>query len=632
MDGQFKAVLGSLLLIVAVLGCSKSDDKRQAAAAAAPSPAKAVAPGAAAQEAPDTAVSEETTVTVTMNGMAAAKPPTAELTVDTALPADTIERSLSAPAESFSEAVRGQPSSPILESNPLRLDVEPRPSASARINPLRTMSEPSPPAASPSSPAPPSTAPAGGAAQKAVVLDPASVHPPEEPAAGSNFAEGDTLAPNGSSVSRAIGGSARAQGASSTSAAPPADPFDEVEVFYGTDRQSVERAPANGMQLALHFVPAGLSILVTLAVGMVALSWRSVGMGLAAVVGIGASVGLAYQGTTAALAAVRQNGSEGPRYTADRSSEGRVELGLCKITIPRTHKLGEVESPSITRLEIRSDVSRHVVLQETERLLDSRFYELLQARTLASPRREVFVFIHGFNVSFEDAARRTAQIHYDLKFAGAPIFFSWPANNKFILTYPADETNVAWSVPHLKQFLLTIVKESQARSINLIAHSMGNRALTAALREIELEMRDDARLFNQVILAAPDIDAEEFRQNIAPAMLKTAKQLTLYASARDDALLASQLVHRGPRAGDAGNGLVVVPGIDTIDVTAIDSSPWGHSYYGSSDPVLNDLRALFTAAVPAKERNWLAPAQRGDLTYWIFQAARTATADGDLNR
>src|SRR5206468_914704 len=165
--------------------------------------------------------------------------------------------------------------------------------------------------------------------------------------------------------------------------------------------------------------------------------------------------------------------------------------------------------------------------------------------------------------------------------------------------------NVAWSTPHFKKFLLEIVKESQAKSINLIAHSMGNRALTAALREIELEMRDQARLFNQVILAAPDIDADDFRNNIAPAMQRTANRLTLYASTHDEALMASQFLHRGARAGDAGDGLVVIAGIDTIDVTAIDSSLWGHSYYGSSNPVLRDLRMLLSRAIPPRDRTWL---------------------------
>src|SRR6185295_495608 len=109
----------------------------------------------------------------------------------------------------------------------------------------------------------------------------------------------------------------------------------------------------------------------------------------------------------------------------------------------------------------------------------------------------------------------------------------------------------------------------------------GNRALGAALREIDLELHERGRLFNQIVLAAPDIDADDFRNNIAPAMQRTAQRLTLYASAHDEALLASRFLHHGARAGDAGDSLIVLNGIDTIDVTAIDRSLWGHSYYGS---------------------------------------------------
>ena len=61
-------------------------------------------------------------------------------------------------------------------------------------------------------------------------------------------------------------------------------------------------------------------------------------------------------------------------------------------------------------------------MHKTERLADAAFYELLRQTVNQSARRELFVFIHGFNVSFEDAARRTAQIHYDLKFDGAESF------------------------------------------------------------------------------------------------------------------------------------------------------------------------------------------------------------------
>ena len=613
MDRQFLA--GALALLVFYAGCSQSNSDTNASPAPAAPDTAAMAAPASAEPAP----SEEET-TVPMNGRAAAPPPSlhVEFNAEPAPPPPATEPSLAVPPAALSRAPisSAPPAFPL--DNPLRLDFEPHSSGSLRGNPLRGIDEKSGPRDSVLAGSAPETAPppAGGSSF------PAEFAPASQPA--------EDVPTSLPADNTAITAPARAQGAAAI--APQVDPFDEVEVFYGTDRQSTDRVSADWSHLALNFLPTGLSALLTLCVGLIAVGRRSFGLAFLSLVGVGTSVGLGYQASAATLTAIRQIGTEGPRYTTERSAAGSVEMGVCKVTIPRTHKIGEVESPSITRLEVHPDVARHVVLQKTERLQDDRFYELLKSRTLASPRRELFVFIHGFNVSFEDAARRTAQIHYDLKFAGAPLFFSWPANNKFILTYPADETNVAWSVPHLKQFLLSIVKESQAQSINVIAHSMGNRALAAALREIDLELQGQSRLFNQVILAAPDIDADEFRHTIAPAMQRTAKQLTLYASARDDALLASQLVHRGPRAGDAGSGLVVVPGIDTIDVTAIDSSPWGHSYYGSSDPVLNDLRTLFTQASPARERTWLTPAQRGDLTYWIFQAARTAAGPADLSR
>jgi esterase/lipase superfamily enzyme len=408
--------------------------------------------------------------------------------------------------------------------------------------------------------------------------------------------------------------------------------YQVVQVFYGTDRQATDALDESRRVALLHLLAAGGGVLIALGFGVLTALRRHFGWLLATVAASGLTLGFAFQGASAAITAARGGDQSGLCYSTARSAGGHVELGLCEVSVPRDHTPGELEAPSIWRLEVHATPEKFVALRKTERLADEPFYRLLRERVAQSPERELFVFVHGFNVSFEDAARRTGQICYDLKFAGAPVFFSWPAHDKFLLTYPADETNVAWSSPHLKRFLLDIVAHSQARSINLIAHSMGNRALAAALHDIDLELRDQGRLFNQVVLAAPDIDADDFRTNIAPAMQRTARRLTLYASSRDDALRASQFVHHSPRAGDAGSGLVVVPGIDTIDVTAIDSSPWGHSYYGSSDPVLRDLELLLTRAAAPQDRMWLSPAERDGLTYWIFQPERTAAGAGTLSR
>jgi esterase/lipase superfamily enzyme len=518
------------------------------------------------------------------------------------------------------------------DQNPLRTDASPRLAPSvATENPLRETREPTIPATPPS----PGVAlpvvgnsPSGGAA------------PPYSTPLGGGSPIEPRNTKAGSAERAVIGGGSPKPSPPpvafkpETSSPVVEDPseFDTVEVLYGTDRLAGEQKASDVGHLLLQFLPTLAVAILGVCLIVVAIKQRSWLLGATAVTGLAACLLLGYDAVDEVLARIRGANHQGPRYTTDRSAGGKIEVGRCEVTIPRTHKVGEVETPSIFRLEINSDIARHLVLQKTETLASPRFHDLLRSRVEKSARRELFVFVHGFNVSFEEAALRTAQIHYDLKFEGAPIFFSWPANDKFIFTYPADETNVAWSVPHLKQFLLEIVKESRAQSVNLIAHSMGNRALAAALREIELEMHDHAKLFNQVILAAPDIDADDFRNNIAPAVQKTARGMTLYASSHDEALLASQFIHRQPRAGDAGDGLTVLAGIDTIDVTAIDQSFFGHSYYGSSHPVLNDLKALLMGAVPPRDRIWLSPAERDGLTYWIFQPARTAAVEVPLSR
>jgi esterase/lipase superfamily enzyme len=100
---------------------------------------------------------------------------------------------------------------------------------------------------------------------------------------------------------------------------------------------------------------------------------------------------------------------------------------------------------------------------------------------------------------------------YDLKFQGAPILYSWPSQGE-LAKYTFDENNVEWSWRHLYDFLQALSQQSGATTIHLIAHSMGNRALTNALQRMP---QSTTTLFREVILAAPDIDADLFRQMAA---------------------------------------------------------------------------------------------------------------------
>ncbi|MBI3408971.1 MAG: alpha/beta fold hydrolase [Planctomycetes bacterium] len=268
-------------------------------------------------------------------------------------------------------------------------------------------------------------------------------------------------------------------------------------------------------------------------------------------------------------------------------------------------------------MEFHEDPAKHVMLQKVESLAQDAFFAQLSDTVNASSKKDAFVFVHGFNVSFEDAARRTAQLAYDLKFEGAPVFFSWPSQGLF-LEYTVDEANAEWTIPHLKAFLKSVATRSGAQIIHLIAHSMGNRALTRALQGLMAEEAKNPPRFSEVILAAPDIDADVFKTQIFPGISSAAQRLTLYASSRDRALQLSKQVHGYPRAGESGDDIVVMLKMDTIDVSNVDTSLIGHSYYGDNNSFLADAFYLIHGGLPPERRERLRSVPLGSLKYWMF--------------
>lgn len=301
------------------------------------------------------------------------------------------------------------------------------------------------------------------------------------------------------------------------------------------------------------------------------------------------------------------------------SERGTFEYGTCIVSIPeKKHVKGEIERPKWWKLEFKENSTKHIVLLNINPMLESDFFPALSVKIKESAdRNDAFVFVHGFYTTFAEAARRTAQLTYDLDFKGAPIMYSWPSS----IRYLDDRDNVEWTIKNLKNFLEQIILKTSVKNIHLIAHSMGNVALTDALKELKLSFKAKARepLFNQIILAAPDIDAGVFEQNIAPAIKGTAKRITLYASSNDHALHLSTFIRRWnhPRAGESGNSIVVLNGIDTIDASDVNTDLLGHGYFSSTESLINDIYHMFQHEFPPGERN-LREREKNHIPYWFF--------------
>ncbi len=127
---------------------------------------------------------------------------------------------------------------------------------------------------------------------------------------------------------------------------------------------------------------------------------------------------------------------------------------------------------------------------------------------------------------------------------------------------------------------------------------MGTRAVTEAIAD--LQQTSEQSKFKEVILAAPDMNADVFVTEIMPKLATPESHVTIYASSRDSALLLSRYINGDERLG---NGQIIYgEHIDFIDATNVKSDFSGHSYFANNDSILSDIYKLIVDDLPVENR------------------------------
>ncbi len=247
---------------------------------------------------------------------------------------------------------------------------------------------------------------------------------------------------------------------------------------------------------------------------------------------------------------------------------------------------------------------------------ETLFFDDLNSLLSRSPQKDVLLFVHGFNVNFPSSIMRAAQIANELPFNGPIISYSWPSQGG-VEKYLLDGQVANASVEPMARFLESLASSvPEGTKINIIVHSMGNRVVMRALNRLPEHFTNE-KPFQNVILAAPDVGVSEFRE-LAPAIIAQSNRVTLYSGSGDVALAASKAVNQERRAGDSREPLVM-EGVETIDVSAVDTSFMSHSYYGSNRSVLSDLFSLIKQDSAAADRRWLLSKSHHGMNYWVFE-------------
>ncbi|MCB1308281.1 MAG: alpha/beta hydrolase [Leptospiraceae bacterium] len=262
----------------------------------------------------------------------------------------------------------------------------------------------------------------------------------------------------------------------------------------------------------------------------------------------------------------------------------QMRYGRCPVNVPKKHTVGAldtIDSPY-------GDPNTYFKFGPIESLEKDAFFSSLANQ----PGDEILLFVHGFNVKFEEAANRAAQIGYDTKFQGPVVLFTWPAGaeDSFLSgilisqTYRKNRDNAQNTIDPFVEFMQQL--SDTGKRIHVVVHSMGHQIVLPGLAK--LHARDDDQLIGQLVLNAPDFATSDF-EAITPHLIGISQRVTLYCSPGDNALVASRELNNNHRVGLCKR----VDGIDVINVNEVDSPALGvgglgHGYY-SGRAVLTDL-------------------------------------------
>ncbi len=197
--------------------------------------------------------------------------------------------------------------------------------------------------------------------------------------------------------------------------------------------------------------------------------------------------------------------------------------------------------------------NEEIQLKQVQLLDQSEFIAQLRRQVQASPLRSILINVNGFRERFPSALRKTAFLSHVLDINSPVLVFDWPGDQGSTPRgYRRAQRIAGESGAELAQTLGLIIRQVQPDRLWLVANSMGGEVVVHAFSILyqETDLADAEAEIEDVVLTAPDVDRDEFDRQFKREIAALARNLTVYVSSNDRALLISRVINRGRRLGE----------------------------------------------------------------------------------
>jgi esterase/lipase superfamily enzyme len=302
------------------------------------------------------------------------------------------------------------------------------------------------------------------------------------------------------------------------------------------------------------------------------------------------------------------------------------------------------------------------VLKEHRRV-KTQFRDLMGEQLRQSPRKEVVLYVHGFNETFASAAFTMGELCHFFGREHVCAIFTWPASASggFLTSYTTTTESATYAVSHLAKTIRMIAQTPGVDAVHLMAHSRGSAVLLNALRELGIESIaagvEPLKAFkiDNVVLLAPDIDLDIAEQQMQlfvsnPDMITrwSGQQLprfmrgrwSIYASPQDRALFVSRFLFRSRRrvgqlslaelTDESTRPYAKWGKMDIIVYQGERTDLFGHAYFATNPRVSSDLIQLIRyGASPGDPRRGL---EKIGPVAWTFPGSDLASSKSSDGR
>jgi esterase/lipase superfamily enzyme len=327
------------------------------------------------------------------------------------------------------------------------------------------------------------------------------------------------------------------------------------------------------------------------------------------------------------LVATTRRASDDPGRLFSGERGTAISLNNIVVSVPpdRNRKVGDVQWPS--RVPPNSE-KEFAVLEIAKAASESQVLQWFRKNRNA--KRQVLIFVHGFNNTYADAVFRFAQIVHDSGTDATPVLFTWPSRAR-VFDYLYDKESANYSRRALEDLILQAAGSPDVDDVTVLAHSMGSWLAAEALRGVAVREKSIPAKIRNVIFASPDIDVDVFRRQFVE-MGQKRPHFTILTSTRDKALEASRWLSGGvDRVGGADlrpyAAVLDELGVSVIDTSAIASKdPLGHNTFADSPGIVRLLGQRLAGQSLAGSEAGLADQIEGAAANFAGSAARVVVA------